>query len=44
MASATLRFALPDGSAAHRDPLRNVHLLLLTQCGLHQVQVIAGRL
>ncbi len=44
MASATIHFALPDGSAAHRDPLRSVRLLLLTQCGLHQVQVIAGRL
>ncbi len=44
MASATTSFALPDGSAAHRDPLRNVRSFLLTQCGLHQVQVIAGRL
>ncbi len=38
-----LRFALPDGSAAHRDPLEAFDLPA-TQCGLHQVQVIAGRL
>ncbi len=44
MASATTSFCSSNGSAAHRDPLRSVRSSPADACGLHQVQVIAGRL